>query len=214
MTSSSVRNALLRLLAAPQKVMLARDNFDGLHMWHNSRPLPQDAQKGQPSHPPTLSCQDSSFPEWATLRTCSKREQSWRAFSASYSCSHSPAAHRVPISVEAIRKGLVSEMWNGIIWNASTKLASRTLSTSTARALPSLSVQAPKVPPTTPVPYMDSQQLTPCAIPVWLPRDIEWSKQDGEGAARCPPCSQNAHGETVLVRCAQLGSSQPPLENG
>jgi len=27
---------------------------------------------------------------------------------------------------------------------------------------------------------------------------------DGEGAARCPPCSQNARGETVLVRCAQL----------
>src|SRR6185295_20291031 len=26
----------------------------------------------------------------------------------------------------------------------------------------------------------------------------------GWGAARCPPCSQNAHDETVLVRCAQL----------
>jgi len=25
----------------------------------------------------------------------------------------------------------------------------------------------------------------------------------GQGAARCPPCSQNAHDETVLVRCAQ-----------
>jgi hypothetical protein len=29
------------------------------------------------------------------------------------------------------------------------------------------------------------------------------SQKDGEGAARCPSCSQNAHGETVLVRCAQ-----------
>jgi hypothetical protein len=29
-------------------------------------------------------------------------------------------------------------------------------------------------------------------------------QKDGERAARCPPCSQNAHGETVLVRCAQL----------
>jgi hypothetical protein len=28
-------------------------------------------------------------------------------------------------------------------------------------------------------------------------------EKDGEGAARCPSCSQNAHGETVLVRCAQ-----------
>ncbi len=29
-------------------------------------------------------------------------------------------------------------------------------------------------------------------------------QKDEEGAARCPPCSQNAHDETVLVRCAQL----------
>jgi hypothetical protein len=28
-------------------------------------------------------------------------------------------------------------------------------------------------------------------------------QKDEEGAARCPPCSQNAHDETVLVRCAQ-----------
>ena len=27
--------------------------------------------------------------------------------------------------------------------------------------------------------------------------------EDEEGAARCPFCSQNAHGETMLVRCAQ-----------
>src|SRR6266849_2816902 len=28
-------------------------------------------------------------------------------------------------------------------------------------------------------------------------------QKDGEGPARCPSCSQNAHGDTVLVRCAQ-----------
>jgi hypothetical protein len=28
-------------------------------------------------------------------------------------------------------------------------------------------------------------------------------KKEEEGAARCPSCSQNAHGEAVLVRCAQ-----------
>jgi hypothetical protein len=28
-------------------------------------------------------------------------------------------------------------------------------------------------------------------------------QKDEEGAARCPPCLQNAHDETVLVRCAQ-----------
>jgi hypothetical protein len=40
------------------------------------------------------------------------------------------------------------------------------------------------------------------------PDDLLFSRnarppKDGEGAARCPSCSQNAHGETVLVRCAQ-----------
>ena len=28
--------------------------------------------------------------------------------------------------------------------------------------------------------------------------------KDEEGAARCPPCSQNTHDETVLVRGAQF----------
>jgi hypothetical protein len=28
-------------------------------------------------------------------------------------------------------------------------------------------------------------------------------EKDGKGVARCPSCSQNAHDETVLVRCAQ-----------
>jgi hypothetical protein len=32
-------------------------------------------------------------------------------------------------------------------------------------------------------------------------------KKDGEGVARCPSCSQNAHDETVLVRCAQVKGS-------
>ncbi len=31
-------------------------------------------------------------------------------------------------------------------------------------------------------------------------------KKEGEGAARCPSCSQNAHGETVLVLRAGKGS--------
>jgi len=34
------------------------------------------------------------------------------------------------------------------------------------------------------------------------------------GAARCPPCSQNAHDETVLVRCAQSRATlATPLNN-
>ena len=31
--------------------MLARENFDCLHVWHNRRTLPQDAQKGLPARP-------------------------------------------------------------------------------------------------------------------------------------------------------------------
>ena len=48
-----MRNFLLKALAAHQKVMLARENFDGLYIRHNSRPLPQDAQKGLPARPQT-----------------------------------------------------------------------------------------------------------------------------------------------------------------
>jgi hypothetical protein len=35
-------------------------------------------------------------------------------------------------------------------------------------------------------------------------------QKDEEGAARRPSCSQNAHDETVLVRCAQWKINQPP----
>ncbi len=34
-------------------------------------------------HPPIPSCQDSSFPKWATLRMLSRRERRWQTFSAS-----------------------------------------------------------------------------------------------------------------------------------
>ena len=38
-------------------------------------------------------------------------------------------------------------------------------------------------------------------------------KKDGEGATRCPLCSQNAHDQNVLVRCAQLRAAlAAPLE--
>ncbi len=51
MNTPSVRNALLRALAARRKAMLARENFDGVHVWHNRKTLPQDAQKGLPARP-------------------------------------------------------------------------------------------------------------------------------------------------------------------
>jgi hypothetical protein len=117
---------------------------------------------------------------WGTLRTCSRRERRWGAFSASCSCSCSPGVHPAPTSLEAIHKDSLSEMWNGIIWNASTKLASRTRSNSTTRVLPSLSAQAPKALPTTRVLSMDSQRSMPCAIPVWPQRVTEWNNQDAE----------------------------------
>jgi hypothetical protein len=31
--------------------MLACESFDGEHVWHNRRTLPQDAQKGRPARP-------------------------------------------------------------------------------------------------------------------------------------------------------------------
>jgi len=46
-------------------------------------------------------------------------------------------------------------------------------------------------------------------IPV-LAQRVASEEQEGEQPDH-PSCSQNAHDKTVLVRCAQLGSSQPPL---
>ena len=38
-------------------------------------------------------------------------------------------------------------------------------------------------------------------------------QKGGEGTARCPLCSQNAHNKNVLVRCAQLRAAlATPLE--
>jgi len=40
-------------------------------------------------------------------------------------------------------------------------------------------------------------------------------RKDEEGSARRPPCSQNAHDETVLVRCAQSrAASTTPSTRG
>ena len=46
------RLAPLPKIAGCGKTMLARENFDGEHVWHNRKTLLRDAQKGQTSHPP------------------------------------------------------------------------------------------------------------------------------------------------------------------
>jgi len=39
-------------------------------------------------------------------------------------------------------------------------------------------------------------------------------QKEGKGAARCPSCSQNAHDQNVLVRCAQYRTTlAAPLKN-
>ena len=39
------------VLAGCGKTTLARENFEGPHVWYNSRTLPQDAQKGRSARP-------------------------------------------------------------------------------------------------------------------------------------------------------------------
>ena len=45
-------------------------------------------------------------------------------------------------------------------------------------------------------------------------RGREKEMQEREEAAKCPPCSQNAHDEAVLVRCAQSRTHLPTPVNG
>jgi hypothetical protein len=39
-------------LAGCEKTISAQPNFEALHVWNKKRAIPQDAQKGQTSHPP------------------------------------------------------------------------------------------------------------------------------------------------------------------
>ena len=63
-------------------------------------------------------------------------------------------------------------------------------------------------------PYSTTEQRKGWSLMIFFARATRGRRRDGEGAARCPPCSQNAHGETVLVRCAQWKINQPPSLKG
>jgi hypothetical protein len=41
----------MTLLAGCEKTISGQRNFDGRHVWHNKRTLPQDAQTGRPARP-------------------------------------------------------------------------------------------------------------------------------------------------------------------
>ncbi len=51
MRTLSARNALPGTLAGCGKTMPARESFDGVHVWHNRRTFPPDAQKCRPARP-------------------------------------------------------------------------------------------------------------------------------------------------------------------
>ena len=51
MKTSSMKNFLLKALAARRRAMLARKSFDGLHVWRKRRTLQQIAQKDLPARP-------------------------------------------------------------------------------------------------------------------------------------------------------------------
>ena len=46
-----IRNNYAGSLAGYGKTMLAPESFDGPHVWHNGKTLPQDAQKVRPARP-------------------------------------------------------------------------------------------------------------------------------------------------------------------
>src|SRR6266550_4687302 len=41
----------VELLAGSRRTIFAHENFDGPHVWHNGKTLPQDAQKVRPARP-------------------------------------------------------------------------------------------------------------------------------------------------------------------
>ena len=56
------------LIVGCGKTMPAYENFDGPYMWHNRRPLPQDGQEGQTSHPPNPGAPRRAIPRTKPLR--------------------------------------------------------------------------------------------------------------------------------------------------
>jgi hypothetical protein len=46
-----IGTGLAPLLAGWGEIIVARENFEGPHVWHNRRSLPQDAQKCRPARP-------------------------------------------------------------------------------------------------------------------------------------------------------------------
>ena len=64
-------------------------------------------------------------------------------------------------------------------------------------------------------PYSTTEQRKGWSLMIFFARATRGRRRDGEGAARCPSCSQNAHDETVLVRCAQQrATSATPSKRG
>jgi hypothetical protein len=46
-----IGTGLAPLLAGCGKTIVAHESFEGPHVWHNRRSLPQGAQKGRPARP-------------------------------------------------------------------------------------------------------------------------------------------------------------------
>ena len=53
------------------------------------------------------------------------------------------------------------------------------------------------------MPFLLAEQRRGWSLMIFLCSRNARPQKDEEGVARYPPCSQDAHGETVLVRCAQ-----------
>jgi hypothetical protein len=53
------------------------------------------------------------------------------------------------------------------------------------------------------VPFLLAEQRTGWGLIIFCTRATRGLRRMRKGAAKCPPCSQNAYDKTVLVRCAQ-----------
>ena len=123
-------------LAARRKAMLACENFDGLHVWHNRRTLPQDAQKARLLTRPTLARLDAPCPNQGRSRRTGRRRTLWgyvedlfkarTKLEGSFSIllvldSHSPDARPVPMSVAASARTQSTRCGTGLLWSMNTR---------------------------------------------------------------------------------------------
>ena len=173
MRTLSARNALPGTRAGCGKTMLARESFDGVHVWHNRRNAPAGCSKMSPCKARTkledffsillvlalAGCAPSPYERGGNPQGLSQRDVERDYMECGYKARFANPQHFY------------------------------------SQSSPFPFSAGSQSPPTRHAPSMDSQRSTQCGTLAWRLRDIVWNNQDAErgtGWLEQSPCTRNA----------------------